>query len=343
MAVIETLIILSVLILVHEWGHFISARRVGIPVYEFSLGFGYRLLHYEKNGTVYSLRLFPIGGFVQMAGEQPDDLENPHGFNNRTPLEKMRVAFAGPLMNFVLPVIIFIYCYAVIGIPQPVKDVVIGGVVAGQPADRAGMKTNDRVLAINGRAVNNWNQFTAIIQKSSGKSLQFKIERQGKIIYKNVTPAQANKTAAPKIGTYSKLVYQKQGVITSVKYGFVKTYDFTVLMFKSLGMLFSGAASAKDLAGPVGITMMVGEAAQGGMLYLLTFMAFLSINLGVLNLLPIPALDGSRILYGIVEIIRRKPIAPEKEGLINWLGFMFLMLLIVVVTYNDIVRLIKKG
>lgn len=341
MSVLVTILILSVLILVHEWGHFIVARRVGIPVYEFSLGFGYRLLHYKKNGVVYSLRIFPIGGFVQMAGEQPDDLDNPDGFNNRTPLEKMRVAFAGPFMNFVLAVLIFIYSYAFIGIPTPVKEVVIGGIIAGQPASTAGLKEDDHILSVNGQTVTTWSDFTDIIKQSDQKPLQLKIEREGKIIYKTVTPQTTKQSPAPKIGAYSKVIYEKQGLVTSIKYGFVRTYDFTVLMLQSLGMLFTGAASASDLAGPVGITMMVGEAAQGGMLYLLAFMAFLSINLGVLNLLPIPALDGSRIMFGIIEAIRKKPIAPEKEGFIHWIGFMFLMLLIVLVTFNDIVRLIK--
>lgn len=341
MTVVITILMLSVLILAHEWGHFMAARRVGIPVYEFSLGFGYRILHYEKNGVTYSLRIFPIGGFVQMAGEQPDDLDNPEGFNNRTPLEKIRVAFAGPLMNFVLAVIVFIFSYAVIGLPTPVKEVVIGGVVSGQPAEKAGLKENDHILAIDGKQIGNWNEFTATIKESSDRPLQLKIQRDGRIIYKTVTPARANNAAEPKIGAYSKVIYERQGILTSIKFGFIKTYEFTVLLFQSLSMLFSGAASASDLAGPVGITMMVGEAAQGGILYLLAFMAFLSINLGVLNLLPIPALDGSRIVFSIIEAIRRKPLAPEKEGFIHWLGFMFLMLLIVLVTYNDIVRLIK--
>ena len=341
MSIIVTILVLSILILVHEWGHFIVARRVGIPVYEFSLGFGYRLLHYKKNGVVYSLRIFPIGGFVQMAGEQPDDMENPEGFNNRTPLEKMRVAFAGPFMNFVLAVLLFIYSYAFIGVPTPVKEVVIGGLIADQPAAAAGLKENDQVLAVNGKTVSNWNEFTDIIKESNQKPLHLKIDRDGNIIYKTVTPQKTKQSPDPKIGAYSKVNYEKQGIITSIKFGFVRTYDFTVLMVQSLGMLFSGEASTSDLAGPVGITMMVGEAAQGGMLYLLAFTAFLSINLGVLNLLPIPALDGNRIMFGIVEAIRRKPIAPEKEGFIHWIGFMFLMLLIVLVTYNDIVRLIK--
>jgi regulator of sigma E protease len=339
-SIITTIIILAVLILAHEWGHFIVARRIGIPVYEFSLGFGYRLFSIKRNGVEYSLRLFPLGGFVRMAGEQPDDLDNPEGFNNRTPLEKIAVTFAGPFMNFVLAVLIFIYSYAFIGIPQPMKEVVIGGVIAGQPAATAGLTENDKILAVNGQKVATWNEFTAIIKKSENKSLTMKLVRDNNIKYVTVTPANVDKTGA-KIGAYSQVRYEKQGILTSIKLGFIKTYQFTGQLIAGLGLLFTGGASAADIAGPVGITKMVGEAAQGGTLYLLAFAAFLSINLGILNLLPIPALDGSRIVFAAIEAIRRKPLAPEKEGFIHWLGFLFLMLLIVIVTYNDIVRLIK--
>lgn len=339
-SIITTIIVLAVLILAHEWGHFIVARRIGIPVYEFSLGFGYRLLSIKRDGVEYSLRLFPLGGFVRMAGEQPDDLENPEGFNNRTPLEKIRVTFAGPFMNFVLAVLIFIYSYAFIGVPQPIKEVVIGGVIAGQPAAGAGLTENDKILEVNGQKVANWNEFTAIIRKSENKPLALKLVRNKQVKYITVTPADKDKTGA-KIGAYSQVRYEKQSILTSIKMGFIKTYQFTGQLLGGLVILFTGGASAADIAGPVGITKMVGEAAQGGTLYLLAFTAFLSINLGILNLLPIPALDGSRIVFAVIEAIRRKPIAPEKEGFIHWLGFLFLMLLIVIVTYNDIVRLIK--
>lgn len=339
-SIITTIIVIAVLILAHEWGHFIVARRIGIPVYEFSLGFGYRLLSIKKNGVEYSLRLFPLGGFVRMAGEQPDDMDNPDGFNNRSPLEKIRVAFAGPAMNFVAAVLIFIYSYAFIGVPVPTNQAVIGGVVSGQPAASSGLKENDKILEVNGQTVTTWNEFTAIIRKSNNIPLKLKLVRNNHIQYITVTPVNSDKTV-PKIGAFSQVNYQKQGIMTSIKLGFVKTYQFTVQLLGGLGLLFSGGASAADLAGPVGITKMVGEAAQGGALYLLAFTAFLSINLGILNLLPIPALDGSRIVFAVVEAIRRKPIAPEKEGFIHFLGFIFLMLLIVIVTYNDIIRLIK--
>lgn len=342
MTIVIALIIIAILILVHELGHFIAARRIGIPVHEFSLGFGYKLLSTKKNGTEYSLRLIPLGGFVRMAGEEPGDMENPEGFNTRTPLEKMRVAFAGPFMNFVLAVIIFIYTFAVIGITKPVDEAIIGEVLKDKPAYEAGLKSGDKILAVNDQNVASWNEFVTTIQKSpANKPLSLKISRDNQTKTLVMTPVRNETTGKPIIGVVNKYSFERVGILTAVKMGFIQTYQLTLALLGGLGMLFTGAASTADLAGPVGITNMIGDAARGGMVNLMAFSAFLSINLGILNLLPIPALDGSRIVFAMLEAIRRKPMDPEKEGFIHWIGFLFLMLLIVVATYNDIVRLIK--
>jgi len=340
--ILITLLIIAVLVLVHEWGHFIAARKIGIPVWEFSIGFGPRLLGRKKDGIEYSIRLIPLGGYVRMAGEEPGDGNVPDGFNNRKPWEKMAVSFAGPFMNFVLALLLFVYVYSVVGVPQASPEPLIGQVVAGTPAEAAGLKANDRVLAINNKKINSWEELTASIASSeAGKPLPIKVQREGQVINLKVKPVVNENTGVPSIGVMGAINYEKQGIINAVKIGFQQTYELTVLLLSSLGMLVSGGASIGDLAGPVGITKMVGDAAQVGSVLLLSFTAFLSINLGVLNLLPIPALDGSRIMFALVEAIRRKPLEPEREGFIHWLGFMFLIMLMVVVTFNDIIRLIK--
>ena len=342
MNIILALLIIAFLILVHEWGHFITARRIGIPVHEFSLGFGYRLYSVKKNGVEYSLRLIPLGGFVRMAGEEPGDNEDPNGYSARTPLEKMRVAFAGPFMNFVAAVLIFVYSFAVIGVAQPVKEAIVGEVLPGKPAAVAGLKADDRILEVNGSKVESWEQFVGIIRKQGVvQPLDVLIDRNGQRQEIKLKAVPNETSGTPMIGVYSKVVFERQSIANSVKYGFVQTYQMTKLLLSGLGMLVTGKVASSDLAGPVGITTMVGEAARGGLVYLLSFTAFLSINLGLLNLLPIPALDGSRIVFAIVEGIRRKPLDPEKEGMIHWFGFLFLMGLIIFATYNDIVRLIK--
>ncbi len=340
MSIVLALIIIAILILVHELGHFVAARRVGIPVHEFSLGFGYKLLSTKKGETEYSLRLIPLGGFVRMAGEEPGDTDNPDGFNKRTPWEKMQVSFAGPFMNFVLAALIFIYIFAVIGVPQAI----VGDVIKDKPAYHAGLKSGDKILAVNDQKVSSWNQFVETIQKNpAGKELQLTISRNQNSQVLSMTPVRNESNGQTIIGVYpsSKVTFERQGIVTAVKLGFTQTYQMTVLMISGLGMLFTGAVTSADLAGPVGITNMVGEAARSGVVNLLSFSAFLSINLGILNLLPIPALDGSRIVFAIVEAVRRKPMNPEREGFVHWVGFLFLMSLILFVTYNDIVKLIK--
>jgi len=340
--ILTTIIIIAVLILFHEWGHFVTARKIGIPVYEFSIGFGYKLFSKNVNGVDYSLRIIPLGGFVRMAGEEPGDHEDPNGFSKRTPFEKMAVAFAGPFMNFILALFIFIYSYSFIGIPSALDEPVIGQAIKGKPAVETGLQAGDRVLSVNQQQVETWTEFTAVLADNpEGKVLDIKVERNDQIIDFAVVPEENPGTGNYEIGVLSKIAYDKQGILESIKIGFQQTYELTLLLLSGLWLLVSGGASAADLAGPVGITQLVGEAAQVGTVFLLNFTAFLSINLGVLNLLPIPALDGSRIVLAGVEAVRRKPLEPEKEGFIHFLGFIFLILLIIIVTYNDIVRLIK--
>ncbi|HZK42795.1 MAG TPA: RIP metalloprotease RseP [Syntrophomonadaceae bacterium] len=342
MSILITLLIIAVLVLVHEWGHFIVARRVGIPIHEFALGFGYKLFSIKRNGVEYSLRLIPLGGFVRMAGEELDDLNESQGYSSRTPLEKIRVAFAGPFMNFVLAILIFIYIFAFIGIPHSSNEAVLGKVMEDKPAYAAGLRENDEILEVEGAKVTNWHEFTEQIgQIEAGQNLEMIISRDGQQQTIIVAPEYNSTTGQTAIGVLNKIKYERQGIITSIKLGLEQTYELTVLLLGGLWTLVSGGAGVNDLAGPVGITKLVGEAADIGFVFLLNFAAFLSINLGILNLLPIPALDGSKIMFATIEAVRRKPIEPEKEGLFNWIGFMFLLLLIVVVTYNDILRLFK--
>jgi len=340
--ILIAVIIIAVLILVHELGHFVVARRIGIPVYEFSVGFGFKIFSWKRDEVEYSLRIIPLGGFVRMAGEEADDQANPDGFSRRTPMEKIRVAFAGPFMNFALAVFIFIYSYTFIGIPQADNEPVIGKVLANQPAEEAGIMSGDRVLSVNDTSLATWQEFTKLLAAESGSEvIILEIERDNQIIEIEVMPEMNSTTGVPVIGVLSNIDYQKQGLFTAIKIGLQQTYELTILLLSGLLTMITGGASAAEIAGPVGIVSLIGDAAQVGMVFLLSFAAFLSINLGILNLLPIPAMDGSRILFAIIEAIRKKPLNPEKEGFIHWLGFMFLMLLIVIVTFNDIVKLIK--
>lgn len=342
MNILIALLVIALLILVHEWGHFMAARRVGIKVYEFSLGFGSKLLSINRGGVDYSLRIFPLGGFVRVAGMEPDDRDNPEGYQVKTPLEKIRFIFAGAFMNFVLAILIFVFIFAFVGLPKAAEEARIGELIAGLPAEQAGVQPNDLIIAVDGESVNSWSEFIQILHTSAaGDPLEFMVLRAEERLTLKVIPELVEGNATPIIGVYPQLEYERQGIISAIKQGLIQTYEITLLILGSVWMLITGAASTSDLAGPVGIVKMVGDSAQGGYIYLLSFTALLSINLGILNLLPIPALDGSRIVFVIIEAIRKKPMEPEKEGIIHFVGFVFLMLLIVLVTYNDIVRLIK--
>ncbi len=339
--VLITLLIIALLILVHEWGHFITARRIGIPVYEFSIGFGPKVFSWKRDDVVYSLRLIPLGGFVRMAGEEPGDPDHPDSFSNRTPLEKIRVSFAGPFMNFVLALLIFVFSYSVIGLPRSSDEPIIGTVIQGKPAELAGIEAGDRIVAVNGTKIGSWADFNRQTSKNNARPLELQLERKGQQINLEVIPAKLDSSGNIGIGVLNQVVYEKQGIIKSLELGLKQTYELTLLLFSALGIIFSGGATMGDLAGPVGITRLVGEFAQAGTIFLLNFTAFLSINLGIMNLLPIPALDGSKIVLALVEAVRKKPLDPEKEGFINWIGFLFLIALMLVVTFNDIVRWIR--
>ena len=342
MSIILTLAIIAVLVLAHEWGHFMVARKVGIPVYEFSLGFGYKLFSVTRDGVEYSVRIFPLGGFVRMAGEEMGDNQDPKGFSHRRPWEKMLVSFSGPFMNFVLAAVIFIFIYAAIGIPSAIEEPIIGKVIPDNPAAQAGLMEGDRVLQVNDVEISSWSEFTAqIAANPEGQTMQIEVKREDQTVKLKMVPVRTEGNEHPTIGVISAVKYERQGIFTSIKMGLIQTFSMTVVLLQSIWMLITGGASVNDLAGPVGITKLVGDVAQIGSVFVLNFAAFLSINLGLLNLLPIPALDGSKIVFSLVEAIRRKPIDPEKEGFIHWIGFMFLILLIVLVTYNDIIRLIK--
>jgi regulator of sigma E protease len=347
--------------LAHEFGHFVAARRVGIEVREFSLGFGPKLLSFggpesmfnrrvqqnvkgreELIPTEYALRLIPFGASVRMTGEEIGDAPSPYSYASKTPGQKAMVAFSGPFMNVVLAVIIFILAYTMIGVPQPLNQALVGGIVAGKPADRAGIKPGDRIVAINGQRVETWDEMVAIVSKSEpGKAISLQTERAGSYRTIQVKPEKNEQTNSSIIGITAKYRLQKQGLVQGVKLGFLNTYYTTGEILKGVFSLATGNVSTKDLAGPVGITKMIGEAAESGILTLLGFTALLSINLGIFNLLPIPALDGSRMVFALVEAVRRRPIEPERENLVHLIGFALLMLLLTFVTYNDIVRLVK--
>lgn len=334
MSIVYTLIIICVLVLVHEFGHFIVAKKSGVLVEEFSLGMGPRLLGWRWGETEYSLRLLPIGGYVKMPGED-GECDDPRAFCNKSVWARMAVTFAGPLMNLLVAVLFFLVAFMYFG--TPATDGLIGTVAENSPAAAAGLQSGDVITALNGGAVDSWTDVTAYMAEVlPGEEVTVTYERDGEACEAVLTTIESDGRAL--LGVTQGI--RRADLVTSLKLGFATTVSFTVMIVQSLADMITGAA-AVDVAGPVGMVSMVGEYADVGLMYLFLFAGMLSVNLGVMNLLPIPALDGARLVFLLIEAVRRKPIDRDKEAMVHMVGFVLLMTLMLVITYFDINKLIS--
>lgn len=334
--------VFGLLIFFHEAGHFLVAKLVGIKVHEFSLGFGPKLVSIPRGETSYSLRFFPLGGFVRMAGMDPEDKDVPpgRGFRDKTVPQRAAVIFAGPFMNFLLASLLLAVIFAFEGIPVPTTEIV--QVLPDRPAAEAGMKAGDRVVAIEGRKVTKWDEVTDVVNRSPGKPLQVVVERGGETLVFTVVP-EPDQSGQGKIGVLFGQEIRPAGFFTALWGGVEYTLKWIVLIVKFIGKMIFGQVPA-DLGGPVRVVWEINRAVQSGFFILLQLAAFLSINLGLFNLFPIPALDGSHLLFLGLEAVRGRPIDPVKENYIHLVGFGLLLLLIVFITYNDILQLyVERG
>jgi regulator of sigma E protease len=417
--VIAFIVIFGALVFFHELGHFIFAKRAGILCREFAIGMGPKVFSHKKGETTYTIRLLPIGGFVRMAGEDPEMVEIKPGYrvgllfdkaekvtkiilNNKEKFPDSRIVeveyadiekdlmikgypedeterlqtftihpqavivengvesqiapidrqfgsktlgqrfmaiFAGPMMNFVLAFVVFVVIALLQGVQT--NEPKLGVITPDGAAKAAGLKQGDIVQSINGAEISSWSDVVEIIRKSPNKKLDFSIVRAGKEKEIEVTPKE-NIVDGKKmgiIGVYSPVEKSPVQAITS---GSKDTYFWTTQIFVMLGKLVTGQFSINALSGPVGIYVSTDEVAKSGIYYLMKWAGILSINLGIMNLLPIPALDGGRLMFFAVEAVRGKPIDRQKEGMVHFIGFALLMLLMLVVTWNDIQRFFLK-
>lgn len=331
--IIIAIIFLGILIIFHELGHFITAKRVGIKVEEFAIGMGPKILSFKKGETAYSLRIFPIGGYVKMMGEDTKS-DDKRAFNNQKVWKRFTVLSAGSIMNFILAVIfitIIVYNVGVVASPLEIEKV-----YENTPAQWAGLRVNDKIISVEGTRVDTVNQLEQLINENRGDSIEIKVLRDNKerdIIL----------TLEPKATGQPMLSFkiEKVSVFQAIGQGVKQVISIIRLMIVTLVMLirdlFAGQA-VEGVMGPVGIIGEIGKAAKQGMLQLLWLGALLSINLGIINLVPFPALDGSRLVFLLVEGVRGKPIDQDKEGLIHFAGFIILIALMIFITYNDITR-----
>jgi len=413
------ILVFGIIVIVHEFGHFYFAKRAGILVREFSIGMGPKLFQTHKNGTTYTIRVLPLGGYVMMAGfEEEDDirlgmpavlvlddeeqvkeidLSNESVQTAGVPIEvldydfeedlfikgsvggdmdnvvtypvnekaiivqeegtRLQIApahrqvqnasikdrlltnFGGPLNNFILAVLAFILLAFMRG-GVPTNEPIIGEIQPDTPAVESQLETGDRVVAIDGEEMATWNEMVLTVQESPNETLEFEIEKSnGDIVTDSITPAAAELTDGSEGGQIGVQVFMEDGFLDKLAFGFTETWTLMQGIVASILMLVTGQLSMDSLGGPVAIFEITGQVTQtAGLQGIISFIGYLSVNLGLVNLVPIPALDGGKLLLNVIEGIRGKPLSEDKQAMLNLIGVALLLLLMIFVTWNDIQR-----
>ena len=444
MTILAAIVVLGILIFVHELGHFLVAKRSGVGVLKFSLGFGPKLVGVKRGETEYLLSALPLGGYVKMIGEDPTDplpeaADPARSFSQKTVGTRTRIILAGPLANLALPVLIFWGIFAIVGQPyflpivgtpeqgspaaqagllpgdrvqaldgvrierwtdvevavqassgkplnftmtrdgrtfdvrlapravatrdifgqetqawdvglHPLLSTRIGQVLPGHVAEQAGLRSGDRILALNGTPVVEWEQMAKSIHGSPGKPVRLTVERDGQRFEVEATPRPTKQqTAAGEeeigligIGPAPESHYQRLNPVAALVDGVKETARLSVVIVQGFVKLIQGSISPKTIGGPILITQIAGEVVRRGTVQLLSFTAFLSINLAILNLLPIPVLDGGHLLFSLIEWLRGKPISLRKREIAQQVGLALLVGLMIFAFYNDIFRLLGR-
>ncbi len=330
--VFVAIVVFGLLVLIHELGHFTVAKLVDIKVHEFSIGMGPKLAQVKKGETAYSIRALPLGGYVRMEGEdeESDDLRS---YNNKSVLSRIAVIFAGPFMNFVLAIGLFSIIFYYIGAPTTR----ISEVIPQSPAQHIGLRSGDIIHSIDGERMGTWQDVIDAIGNSEENPIDVIIIRDNNKVEKTVRPIRDADTDRITIGIVTTM---ERSVFSSVKNGFIVIKAITIDILTFLKGLVTGRSNVTgEVMGPIGILSLVGEVAKTGWLDIINLTAVLSVNLGLINLLPIPALDGSKIMFLLAEVVRGKPIDPEKEGMVHLIGFGILITLMLFITYKDILNL----
>lgn len=378
--IILFIIIFSIVVISHELGHFLIGRRNGIRVVEFSVGMGPTLFSFVKGGVKYSLKLLPIGGACMFDGEdgmggeegKPGGLYRRAGVEPDLPLpsengreqdfaidleqggvsfpeagvwRRIATVFAGPFFNFILAFVVAVVLTAFSGADLPV----IGQVSENSAAEEAGLQAGDRITQIDREKIHFYREVAVISALNQGEELEVHFERDGKKEVVTVQPRYDAQSGRYYMGFTGAGEYLKCNPLQVFQYGFYEVEYYVRVTYKSLGQLLRGKVTKDDVSGPIGIAQFVGESydqaeenygTSSAILTMLEIIVLLSVNLGILNLLPLPALDGGRLLFMLVEVIRGKPVSPEKEGIVHFAGLVLLMILMVFIMYNDIMRLV---
>lgn len=346
LSIVIFILILGVIVLVHEFGHFIWAKKFGVHIYEFSIGMGPAIFTHEgKDKIKYCLRLFPIGGYVQMAGEvyaDDDKIDKDKLMCNKPWHQRLIIIVAGVINNFILAIVL-LFLFALIW-GAPTDSTKISSVEKDYPVEKAGIKKGDKIIGVNGKKVNSWDKAQILLLlKSKDNTYKLKIEHKDKTVetYKIKPKKEYDKELKTNRYVFGFVIEDKvnHGFVASLKYAFTKFVSIIETMWLTIANLFTGNLSIKNLSGPVGVYQVVDSGIAAGISYLIYITAFLSINVGFINILPLPAFDGGRAFFMLIEKIRRKPIDSKIENTIHTIGFVLLLILMVFITWQDIARL----
>lgn len=334
MMIVYAILIFCLLIFVHEFGHFISAKAVGIRVNEFAIGMGPLLFHFTKGETEYSLRALPIGGYCKMEGED-EDSPDPKAFNNKSFWAKALVVVAGSTMNVILAIVILSCVIFAVGTPTNV----IKELTPNSPAVIAGMQPGDEILKIDNQKIEKWQDITTAISEGTGETVTMIVNRDGKeiSITSGITILKEENNRRV-VGIVPK---QEKSVTNSIVLGAQGTWNMGVGMIQTIGQLFTGKVALDALTGPVGIVSIVGDSVKLGFIYVAQLAALISLNLGIVNLLPFPALDGGRLVLLVIRKLTGKAISDETEGKIHLVGIVLLFSLMIYITFIDVGRIIS--
>lgn len=356
MTIIYALILFGVLIFVHEFGHFIVAKLMGVKVQKFSLGFGPKIVGFTRGDTEYVIAAFPLGGFVKMLGQSDmpeedgeetiSEEDKPRAFLFQPVWKRFLIVLAGPVFNLLFASLTFM-TILMIGIPAMHPDV--GATIANSPAQLAGVQKGDRILEIEGEKIAQWEEMTAIIYKNPGKPLDFKIMREGKTVSLKISPEKKKEKnifgeeieigliGIRPLGTeFTK----RFSPLEAIPLGFRRTYDYAALNMKGIAKLIQRTIPSDSIGGPILIFQMAGKQASHGALTFFTFMGGMNVMLGIMNLLPIPVLDGGHLFFFVIEWIRKKPLSDKIMLNAQKVGLALLALLMAFAFYNDILRII---
>jgi regulator of sigma E protease len=346
-AVVSALIGLGILIVIHELGHFLVAKKSGVGVITFSIGFGPKLFKKKIGETEYAVSAFPLGGYVKMVGEDPQDevsaVDIHKSFAHQPLAKRAAIVAAGPISNLLLAVVIFLWTFVTYGVP--VSTTQIGGITQNSPAAAAGLQKGDRIVGVGDQPIEKWEDLSRRIKESQGQPLHLRIMRDSREIEITVSPARSEtrnvfgeKQEVWFIGIASEPAIERGNPLLAVGQAFYKTGEYSVVTLLALFKMVTGDLSPKNLGGPLLIAQMAGQQAREGLASFFFFVAMLSINLGVLNLLPIPVLDGGHLFFFLLEWLLGRPVEVKQRERAQQVGIFILIGVMIYAFYNDIAR-----